>query len=73
MSSTRIYLLQVKSQHLKAMQSFISWISEPIQKNLIVFEDGSECGASKYQQTNQSLLLPFAAFHLSNCIYSVIS
>lgn len=55
------------------MQSFISWISEPIQKNLIVFEDGSECGAIKYQQINQSLLLPFAAFHVSNCIYSVIS
>lgn len=54
------------------MQSFNSWISEPIQ-NLTVFEDGSECGAIKYQQMNQSVLLPFVAFYISNCSYIVVS
>lgn len=30
------------------MQSFNSWISEPLQNNFIVFEDGSECGAINF-------------------------
>lgn len=42
------------------MQSFNSWISEPLQ-NLIFFEDGSECGATKYQQMNQ-FIAPFCCF-----------
>lgn len=43
------------------MQSFNSWISQPLQNNLVVFEDGSECGAIKYKQINQSLMLLFVA------------
>lgn len=65
-------LFSRRNWYVKHRDFFIASKKLVLKSNTVGFEDVSQCAAIKYQQINQSLLFPFVAFHVSNCIYIVI-